>query len=40
MLVTEKYGPFMVYDKERREPRVRFITRERLQTFVDGFSLR
>ena len=40
MLVTEKYGPFMVYDKERREPRVRFITRERLQSFVDSFSLR
>lgn len=40
MLVTEKYSPFIVYDKERREPRVRFITRERLQTFVDSFSLR
>jgi hypothetical protein len=40
MLVTEKYSPFLVYDKERREPRVRFITRERLQTFVDSFSLR
>jgi len=40
MLVTEKYGPFLVYDKERREPRVRFITRERLQAFVDSFSLR
>jgi hypothetical protein len=40
MLVTEKFGPFIVYDKERREPRVRFITRERLQTFVDSFALR
>jgi hypothetical protein len=40
MLVTEKFGPFLVYDKERREPRVRFITRERLQTFVDSFELR
>ncbi|MDJ0960036.1 MAG: hypothetical protein QNJ88_05220 [Acidimicrobiia bacterium] len=40
MLVTEKYSPFLVYDKERREPRVRFITRERLQAFVDSFSLR
>ncbi len=39
MLVTDKYGPFLVYDKERREPRVRFITRERLQAFVDSFSM-
>jgi hypothetical protein len=40
MLVTEKYSPFLVYEKERRQPRVRFITRERMQTFVDGFTLR
>ena len=39
MLVTDKYSPFMIYDKERREPRVRFITRERLQAFVDSFSM-
>jgi hypothetical protein len=39
MLVTDKYSPFLVYDKERREPRVRFITRERLQAFVDSFSM-
>lgn len=39
LLVTEKFGPFEVYDRERREPRVRFVTRERLQSFVDALSL-
>lgn len=39
MYVTEKYGPFDVYEMERREPRIRFITRERLQKFVDAVSL-
>ena len=44
LLVTDKFGPFSVYEKERREPRVRFLTRERLQkvavTFIDmvGFT--
>ena len=37
LLITDKYGPFVMYDKERREPRVKFITRERLQAFVDSF---
>jgi hypothetical protein len=37
LLITDKFGPFVVYDKERREPRVKFITRERLQAFVDSF---
>lgn len=39
MLVSEKYGPFEVYDKERRQPKVRFITRERLQKMVDSLAL-
>jgi hypothetical protein len=39
MLVTEKYGPLEMYDLERREPRLRFITRERLQKMVDSLSL-
>ena len=39
LLVTEKYSPFMIYDRERRDPRMRFITRERLQHFVDGLAL-
>ncbi|MGH8874830.1 MAG: hypothetical protein ACRDVM_06205, partial [Acidimicrobiia bacterium] len=35
MLVSEKFAPFGAYQKERREPRIRFVTRERLQKFVD-----
>jgi hypothetical protein len=40
LLVTEKYSPFEIYDRERRDPRVRFVTRERLQHFVDALALR
>jgi len=39
LLVSEKWGPFQIYEREKRQPRVRFITRERLQGFVDGLSL-
>lgn len=39
MLVTEKYGPFLVYKLERRNPRIRFVTRERLQKAVDALAL-
>ena len=39
LLVSDKFGPFLVYEKERREPRVHFITRERLQQFVDSLAL-
>lgn len=39
LLVTDKFGPFEVYDRERRDPRCRFITRERLQKFVDSMAL-
>lgn len=39
MLITDKYGPYMIYEKERRNPNLRFITRERLQPFVDSFAL-
>ncbi len=39
LLVTEKFGPFEVYERERREPRVRFVTRERLQRFVDTYAV-
>lgn len=39
LLVTDKYGPFLVYEKEKRQPRVRFVTRERLQKFVDSMAL-
>jgi hypothetical protein len=39
MLVTDKYGPFEIYDLERREPKVRFVTRDRLQKMVDSLAL-
>jgi hypothetical protein len=38
LLITEKFSPFEIYDRERREPRMRFITRERLQGFVDALA--
>lgn len=38
-LITDKYGPYLIYEKERNGP-CRFITRERLQSFVDSFALR
>jgi hypothetical protein len=39
LLVTDKFGPFEVHERERRDPRCRFITRERLQKFVDSMAL-
>ena len=39
LLVTDKFGPYLVHEKERSDPRCRFITRGRLQAFVDGFSI-
>ena len=39
MLITEKYAPFEVYDRERRNPRARYITRERVQDLVDALSI-
>ncbi len=39
LLVTDKYAPFSVYERERREPRVRCVSRERLQKFLDGAAL-
>lgn len=39
ILVSDKFAPFGVYERERREPRIRFVTRERLQKFVDALSL-
>jgi hypothetical protein len=39
LLVSEKYGPFEIYGLEKREPRVRFITRERLQKMIDALAL-
>ncbi len=39
MLITDKFGPFMVHDVERNDSRVRFITRERTQRFIDSMAL-
>lgn len=39
MLITDMFGPYAIYERERRNPKTRYITRERLQTFVDGFAL-
>ena len=39
ILVSDKYAPFSIYDKERREARVKYISRERLQHFVDSLML-
>ena len=38
-LITDKFGPYLMYEKERHTPGCRFITRERLQAFVDSFAL-
>lgn len=39
LLITEKFSPFEIYDRERREPRMRFITRERFQAFIDALAV-
>ncbi|MFV9672321.1 MAG: hypothetical protein ACNYZH_03765 [Acidimicrobiia bacterium] len=39
LFITDKYGPYLIHEKERADPRCRFITRERLQAFVDGFAV-
>ena len=39
LLISAKYSPFEIYDRERRDPRARYITRERLQHFVDALAL-
>lgn len=39
LLFTPKYGSFRIYDLERRQPRVRFVTRERFQAFVNSAAL-
>lgn len=39
MMLSDKYGPFLVHEIESRQPKVRFITRERLQRFIDSMAL-
>jgi hypothetical protein len=40
LLISEKYAPFEIYDRERRDSRIRFVTRERLPGFVDALAIR
>ena len=39
MLITDKYGPYSIYKKERANPDALFVARERLQDFVDAMAL-
>lgn len=39
ILVTDKFSPYSMYERERRDDRLVFVTRERLQAFVDSFGL-
>jgi hypothetical protein len=39
ILVTDKFSPYAMYDRERRDKRLVCVTRERLQSFVDSFGL-
>lgn len=39
MLFTPKFGPYAIYERERRNDKVRFMTRERLQAFVDSVAM-
>ncbi|MCP4308279.1 MAG: hypothetical protein GY788_26055 [bacterium] len=39
MLITDKFGPYEIYMKERANPDCVFVTRERFQGFVDAIAL-
>jgi hypothetical protein len=39
MLISDRYGPFSIYEIETNQPKVRFITRERIQRFIDSMAL-
>ena len=39
MLISDKYGPFITHDIEDKDRRIRFITRERIQAFIDSMAL-
>lgn len=39
MLITDKYAPFLIHEIEANQPKVRFITRERIQRFIDSMAL-
>jgi hypothetical protein len=39
LLISDKYGPFMTHDIEDKDQRIRFVTRERAQAFIDSMAL-
>lgn len=39
MLISDKYAPFMIHEIEANQPKVRFVTRERVQRFIDSMAL-
>jgi hypothetical protein len=39
LLISDKYGPFMIHDIQDSDSRIRFITRERTQSFIDSMAL-
>lgn len=39
MLITDKFSPYSMYERERRDTRTIYVTRERLQSFADSFGL-
>lgn len=39
MLVSDRYSPFMIYDVEANQPKIKFVTRERVQGFIDTMAL-
>lgn len=39
MLITDKYSPFMIHEIEANQPKIRFVTRERIQRFIDSMAL-
>jgi hypothetical protein len=39
ILISDKYGPFMTHDIEDKDQRIRFVTRERAQAFIDSMAL-
>lgn len=39
MLITDKFSPYSMYEREKRDKRTIFVTRERLQAFADSFAL-
>lgn len=39
MFISDKYAPFLIHEIEANQPKVRFVTRERIQRFVDSMAL-